>query len=318
MLRILVATRNGMHTLDQRGHEAAAHHTGRPVTAVVRDGPQLWAIVEGAQVWHAPDEGEWRHVATLEGVAATSIAMTDAIHVGSSKARLFRLTDGALEPVEAFDAVEGRESWYTPWGGPPDTRSISEWGADVYVSVHVGGVLHTGDSGGTWNPTIDIDADVHQVATAGGLVLAAGARGLSTSTDKGATWSLRTDGLDARYSRAVVVCGDQVLLSASEGPRGGRAGVYRADLQVSESAPERFLVAVTNEHDQRTGSSTTEGVNKGSRGLLMQHELAREEGRVLYAKRAGMVEPVFGQIKEVRGARRFSRRGLRACDAEWS
>jgi hypothetical protein len=30
-----------------------------------------------------------------------------------------------------------------------------------------------------------------------------------------------------------------------------------------------------------------------------------------------MVEPVFGQIKEARGARRFSRRGLRACDAEW-
>jgi hypothetical protein len=49
----------------------------------------------------------------------------------------------------------------------------------------------------------------------------------------------------------------------------------------------------------------------------MRDELAREEGRMLYAKRAGMVEPVFGQIKEARGARRFSRRGLRACDAEW-
>jgi hypothetical protein len=96
------------------------------------------------------------------------------------------------------------------------------------------------------------------------------------------------------------------------------AGYYsEANLLASESAPERFLVAVTNEHDQRTGSSTTEGAHKGSRGLLMQHELAREEGRVLYAKRAVMVEPVFGQIKEARGARRFSRRGLRACDAEW-
>jgi hypothetical protein len=100
----------------------------------------------------------------------------------------------------------------------------------VYVNVQVGGVLHTGDNGATWNPTIDIDADVHQVATAEGLVLAAGARGLSMSVDKGATWSLRTDGLQARYSRAVVVCGDRVLVSSSEGPRGGRTGVYRADL----------------------------------------------------------------------------------------
>ena len=108
MPRILVATRDGLHTLDERGHEGATQHGGRSVTAVVRDGPQLWAIVDRAQIWHAP-EGEWRHVATLDGVAATCIAMTDAIHVGSTEARLFRLTDGALEPVEAFDVAEGRD-----------------------------------------------------------------------------------------------------------------------------------------------------------------------------------------------------------------
>jgi hypothetical protein len=262
MLRILVATRDGVHTLDQRGHDAAVEHAGRSVTAVVRDGPQLWAILDREQVWHAPDEGEWHRVAILEGVAATCIAMTDAIHVGSSKARLFRLTDGALEPVEAFDAAEGRDSWYTPWGGPPDTRSMSEWGADVYVNVHVGGVLHTEDSGRTWNPTIDIDADVHQVATAGGLVLAAGARGLSTSTDKGVTWSLRTDGLDARYSRAVVVCGDQVLLSASEGPRGGRAGVYRADL--AGGAFERCRTGLPEWFDDNIDTYCLDALNDGS------------------------------------------------------
>jgi hypothetical protein len=261
MLRILVATRDGLHTLDQRGHDAAVEHAGRQVTAVVRDGPQLWALLDREQVWHAP-EGEWRHVATLEGVAATCIAMTDAIHVGSSKARLFRLTDGALEPVEAFDAAEGRDTWYTPWGGLPDTWSISEWGPDVYVNVHVGGVLHTGDNGATWNPTIDIDADVHQVATADGLVLAAGARGLSTSTDKGATWSLRTDGLNASYSRAVVVCGDRVLLSASEGPGGGRAGVYRADL--AGGAFERCRTGLPEWFDENIDTYCLDALNDGS------------------------------------------------------
>jgi hypothetical protein len=96
------------------------------------------------------------------------------------------------------------------------------------------------------------------------------------------------------------------------------AGYYsEVNLEVAETAPERFLVAVTNEHDQRTGSSSTRGAHKGLRGVRMRDELTREEGRMLYVKRAGMVEPVFGQIKEVRGAQRFSRRGLRACDAEW-
>jgi hypothetical protein len=217
MLRILVAARDGLHTFDERGQEGAVGHTGRSVTAVVRDGPQLWAIVDRAEVWYAP-EGAWRHVATVEGVEATCLAMTDAIHVGSSQARLFRLTDGTLEPVAAFDAAEGRDTWYTPWGGPPDTRSISGWGNDVFVNVHVGGILHTADGGASWNPTIDIDADVHQVATTEGLVLAACAAGLSTSTDGGATWSLCAEGLEAAYSRAVVVCGDRVLVSASQGP----------------------------------------------------------------------------------------------------
>src|SRR5918992_1351812 len=221
MPRILVAGSDGLRTFDARGQELdTTQHAGRPVTAVVRD---------GAELWYAPDD-RWRHVATLEGVEGTCLAMTDAIHVGTSEARLVRLTDGTLEPVESFDAAEGRDTWYTPWGGPPATRSISEWGDDVYVNVHVGGVLHTADGGESWNPTIDIDADVHQVATAEGLVLAAGARGLSTSSDKGATWSLRTDGLETHYCRAVVVCRDNVLVSASAGPRGGRAGVYRAGL----------------------------------------------------------------------------------------
>jgi hypothetical protein len=51
MLQILVAARDGLHTSDARGNEAAVQHVGRPVTAVVRDGPQLWAIVDRAEVW---------------------------------------------------------------------------------------------------------------------------------------------------------------------------------------------------------------------------------------------------------------------------
>jgi hypothetical protein len=93
--------------------------------------------------------------------------------------------------------------------------------------VHVGGIQRTDDRGEHWTPTIDIDADVHQVATAEGLVLAACAGGLAVSDDRGGTWIIRADGLEAPYSRAVSVCGDAVLVSASRGPRGGRSAVYR-------------------------------------------------------------------------------------------
>jgi len=49
----------------------------------------------------------------------------------------------------------------------------------------------------------------------------------------------------------------------------------------------------------------------------MERRLRTTRGRERYRWRAQIVEPVFGQIKEARGFRRFSRRGLSACTAEW-
>ena len=49
----------------------------------------------------------------------------------------------------------------------------------------------------------------------------------------------------------------------------------------------------------------------------MRAKLQSEAGRAVYKLRKAIVEPVFGQIKEVRGFRRFSFRGLVAVSFEW-
>ena len=49
----------------------------------------------------------------------------------------------------------------------------------------------------------------------------------------------------------------------------------------------------------------------------MQHKLRTEAGHAVYKMRKAIVEPVFGQIKEQRGFRRFSLRGLENVRAEW-
>jgi transposase len=49
----------------------------------------------------------------------------------------------------------------------------------------------------------------------------------------------------------------------------------------------------------------------------MERKLLTKEGRSLYKKRGKTVEPVFGQIKYVRGFDRFVRRGIAACASEW-
>ncbi|GAH75699.1 unnamed protein product, partial [marine sediment metagenome] len=49
----------------------------------------------------------------------------------------------------------------------------------------------------------------------------------------------------------------------------------------------------------------------------MARKLRTAKGRATYSKRKQIVEPVFGQIKEVRGFRRFLLRGLEKVKAEW-
>ena len=49
----------------------------------------------------------------------------------------------------------------------------------------------------------------------------------------------------------------------------------------------------------------------------MRETLASGLGKARYALRKAVVEPVFGQIKEVRGIRRFRLRGLERASGEW-
>jgi hypothetical protein len=50
----------------------------------------------------------------------------------------------------------------------------------------------------------------------------------------------------------------------------------------------------------------------------MARKLATKQGAAVYARRKVIPEPVFGQIKEARGFRRFLLRGLVKVRGEWS
>jgi hypothetical protein len=49
----------------------------------------------------------------------------------------------------------------------------------------------------------------------------------------------------------------------------------------------------------------------------MRDKLSTDAGKAVYKMRKAVVEPVFGQIKEVRGLRRLSMRGLEKVAKEW-
>jgi hypothetical protein len=214
--------------------EAAPEPLEGSVDALDEHDGALWALVDGTSLQRSTGAG-WEPVAELSGLRATCVlAGSDEVLVGSSEARLFRVEGGELVAIEAFDRVADREEWFTPWGDPPSTRSLSrDEAGGLYANVHVGGIPRSDDAGASWTPTLEVRADAHQVATPPshpGLVLAATARGLALSEDRGASWRFETGGLPNVYCRAVAFAEETTFLTAADGPRGGHAALYRRPL----------------------------------------------------------------------------------------
>ena len=198
--------------------------------------------------------GQWAPVATSEFELSCCMAVRDAIFVGTDDARMLRLVDaaGVLDPVAGFDKVAGRESWYAGSAivngqrvGPPlGIRSVTANanGSILFANVHVGGIPRSLDGGRTWQATIDINSDVHEVRAHPedpDTVAAAAAVGLCISRDAGETWSIEQEGLHATHCYALAFSGDDIFLSASTDPFSAQGRIYRRP-----NKPHGPLVAV--------------------------------------------------------------------------
>jgi hypothetical protein len=227
-VRWVVGTENGL-----LGPDGEAWLAGRAITALAPDGRGWVVLVDGSDVVRVHGDEVDMLGAIDEQPGRCVLPLAEGVLVGTAQARLALVRDGAATMLRSFDEAEGRGDWYTPWGGPPDTRSLSAASdGPLFANVHVGGILRAEAPEAVWSPTIDIDADVHQVL-ADPLeprhVVAATARGLAESDDGGGTWRFAADGLHAPYARAVALDGERLFMSASNGPRGGRAAVYRRE-----------------------------------------------------------------------------------------
>jgi hypothetical protein len=90
----------------------------------------------------------------------------------------------------------------------------------------------------------------------------------------------------------------------------------------SEQKPGRRIDAFIATERQKHGERQVCGRGPLPKGATrverMKRKLLTKAGAAIYAARKGIVEPVFGQIKEARGFRRFSLRGLEKVKAEWA
>lgn len=225
---MLIATSNQVFT--------SAGETPAPCLAIdgircLDEGVQYSAIglADGRVVVLSDGQAQPQATGIGDSVECIALLSEEPLHVllGTEPPHVYSLdgTDAPASRVESFDALECRQSWYTPWGGPPAVRSLAHSGDWVFADIHVGSIMRSPDRGATWEPvTPDLHADVHQVATApsrAGRLYANTAAAVFISDDYGRSWEQRREGLENRYGRALAVHPrdpDCLLASVSKGP----------------------------------------------------------------------------------------------------
>jgi len=100
----------------------------------------------------------------------------------------------------------------------------------------------------------------------------------------------------------------------------GDAGYYSETnaTDLKSTGIEAYLATERLKHNEKVASAPRGRIPQGlSPKQRMARKLRTKVGREMYAKRKGMIEPIFGQLKQVLGFRQFSLRGLSSMRGEW-
>jgi hypothetical protein len=167
------------------------------------------------------------------------------------------------------------------------------------------------------------DPDSRFLHTRTGTVQGYNAQAVATEQQIVVAAELTQDANDAQQLAPMLQAVDQTLGEAAIHGRPGRlladSGYWSmANLTSIPDAPQLLIwpskIGPTGKprKDAKPSTSKSDGLR-----AAMLATLNSEAGRAGYALRKQTVEPVFGQLKEQQGARRFLRRGLGAWEAEW-
>jgi transposase len=96
------------------------------------------------------------------------------------------------------------------------------------------------------------------------------------------------------------------------------AGYWNESSIVEQQSKGRELLIPPDRGPDRVTGKLAPNAPQGPAAQQMRQKLNDAEIKKLYQKRAGMVEPVFGMIKETLGYRRFLLRGLQKVKGEWA
>ena len=87
---------------------------------------------------------------------------------------------------------------------------------------------------------------------------------------------------------------------------------------LEERGIDPYIATERLKHNEKIASAPRGRIPEGLPAKQrMARKLRTKKGREIYAKRKGIIEPIFGQLKQVLGFRQFSLRGLASLRGEW-
>ncbi len=113
----------------------------------------------------------------------------------------------------------------------------------------------------------------------------------------------------------------EVVANCGAAPTAASADAgYFSDTSVTDKTLqgiELYVPPDRQKHGERAPAASDPPVTDAPASTQMRAKLQTATGQALYALRKAIVEPVFGQIKDGRGFRRFAFRGVGKVRAEW-
>lgn len=200
--------------------------------------------------------------------------------------------DDDVDPPTSAEGLPLHERRVSPDGTPHDSAQINFTDAESRIVESGGGFVQG------YNCQAAVD-DAHQIIV--------GEAVSNKSPDNG--------NLVPMVAQVLTNCGAAPQTTTAD------AGYWRADVpdKCAELGTDAYISTERRKHWD-TDDTVTEGPPPEDLKPReqMRHKVRTEEGRAIYARRKAVVEPVFGQIKECRGFRRFHLRGLLGVAGEWS
>ena len=148
---MLIATRNIVYRFDDDQPEQI-YSNGR-IRALAEADIMSVIVSDAGLVVISEGEQNVLQLENVDRVECADILPDGSVWIGTEGPHIFRLAEGSVDKVDSFDQFEGRDAFYTPWGGPAAVRSFAHTSDGcVYADIHVGSIIRSNDTGRSWEP----------------------------------------------------------------------------------------------------------------------------------------------------------------------